>query len=121
MQTINIKSELPRESFQFLKNKRDKYPLHLSKDELFLLQSMIQMMNTNQELSEEEELERIILEELRQTLLKKYVLVQYKANLTLCRSHARTLFLWLSQYEFTHPLEKSLAYGVIDQIYKNLV
>lgn len=67
------------------------------------------------------ELEYILLKETKQLLLKKYGIISNNANIVLSCSQARTLFVWLNEVAFEHPLEKSFSYDIVGRIYKQII
>jgi hypothetical protein len=69
----------------------------------------------------EEDIDLLILEEIRMILKKKNDTCTSKAKIKLCRSQTRTLFLWLNEVEFPHPLFTLLARDLVDQMYRQII
>ncbi len=99
---------------------KERITLRFNKPELASLVNMID--ECGQLVSDEDsELERIILKEIRQQLVKKYNTITFKSNFPLSCSQARTLFFWLNGNTFAHPLEDSFSRKVVDEIYKQVI
>lgn len=110
-----------KEPIRFSSSKTDYFIVGLKKENALVLSAMLNQCLESTEISDDTELELLIIDEIRYLLEKKYYTCKHNARLELSRSYARTLFLWLNQYSFGHPLQTNLACNVVDQIYKQLV
>lgn len=98
---------------------RTQYLITMTRDEVLYLETMISGMI--QAAMEDLELELLVLIELRLQLTKKYFTCAANTSMKLPPSQARTLFVWLNEIPFSDPLQKILAYRLVDQIYKQIV
>jgi hypothetical protein len=103
------------------KRSRTQYTIRLTRDEVECLAQMLFYCLMNVTSSDDNELELLILEELRCILAKKYHTCANKTSMKLTRSQARTLFMWLNESAFFHSHQHILASELVDQIYKQIV
>jgi hypothetical protein len=85
----------------------------------FLTEMLLDCVSDPIYLVEDSELELLILAEVM-AFLKNKVHGKFKASIKLSRSQARTVFMWLNERSFDHPLHQSLGYKIVAQIDKQI-
>lgn len=118
--TIRIKSPVTPVLNAFKSFSKEKLTFRMSREQIGSLANMIDEMLTVVS-DDDSELEIIILKEVKILLVAKYKVTMYTASVSFSCSQSRTLFLWLNDFDFSHPLENSFACWVIDQIYKRVI
>jgi hypothetical protein len=123
---IYIKStEMDNARLLFRTSKLRDFSVRLSVDEIFNLQQMLMIC-----IKHTEELEFFILLEIRQRLAEKYDTIQKRgfvnkhkqgATFRWTTSETYTMFVWMNEYSFEHPLHSNLSYNIVNQIYKQLL
>ena len=120
MSVLHIKSDLTPVIEAFKSYTKPRISIRMEKQQISNLISIVEeFFHTPSQ--DDLELEIIILKEIRQLLLKKYHIISNRANVDFNCSQARTLFLWLNNSHFEHPLKESLSCWVIDQIYRQII
>jgi hypothetical protein len=119
MSKLHIKSDLSHAVVAFASHSKP-ISLRLDKEEIAMLTGMIGLFLI--QLSKmDSELEAIVLKEIQQLLMKKYMIISNRANIPLTCSQARTIFIWLNDYTFEHPLQQSFSYKLVGDIYKQVI
>lgn len=103
------------------KTAREKYLLKLTKDDVIELNKMLYLCLDRHASNQDHELEMLILEEIRNVLDKKIYTCSMRTTMKIPRSQARTLFMWMNEITFSHPLHNSLAGRIVDQIYRQMI
>lgn len=117
---INIKSSLSPAKEAFKNFTGEQIVIRMDKDQIA---TFILMVTECEGLISEDdsELEIIVLKEIKQMLFKKYHIISNRANVSFSCSQARTIFYWLNDNYFTHPLQESFSCWVVDQIYRQII
>jgi len=121
MNTISILPNIDLSNPRFTTIARDCYSIKVKKSDLCDIGIMLFICLSTQPIDDEHELELLVLEEIRKNLEKKYLTCSGNTTVKLTRSQARTLFLWLNDVDFEHPLHNILAGKIVEQIYKQMV
>lgn len=124
---IHIKpNDLDNARTLFRGSKLRDFAVRMSVDEMFNFQQMLMICIA----SNTEELEVFILQEVRQGLTEKYDAIQRRgfvnkhkqgATFRWKKSDTYTVFFWMNEFQFEHPLHCNLAYNIVNQIYKQLL
>ena len=119
MGKLHIKSDLSHAIEAF--NTHDRViPIRLDKEQISMLMAMIGQFQI--QLSKGDlELEAIIFREVQRILWKKYNIISTRANIDFTPSQARTLFIWMNDFTFDHPLQQSFSCKLISEIYKQVI
>ncbi len=101
-------------------NQMEWYKVKLKVKEVQNLAAMLfECVNDPVNLHNDDELELLVLVDILR-LMEKKVHSKFTASLTLSRSQARTLFLWLNECHFEEPYQEFLAAAVVAQIDKQI-
>jgi len=120
-QTLRIKTSIADAQAAFNNCPEATFTIRLDKKKTARLHDIVVAIVTSSCYLEQEQLESIILKEIAQLLRIKYHKINVKASVVLSCSQARTLLLWLNDYNFEHPLDTNLACELVDSIYKQLI
>ena len=128
MSKIHIHTEKPSADIYFISGP-ESYLIRFSIDELWNITDMITIC-TQAALEDTALLEGFVLREIHdlffakyESLIKRGTLGKQKpgANFRIRRSSAYTLFTWMNEYPFEHPLHNSLSAKVVDVLYKQAI
>lgn len=121
MQTIIISPCIDFNNARFTAIDRDSYSIKVKKSDLCDIQIMLNICLSTQPVDDEHELELLVLEEIRKYLDKKFLTCSDNTTIKLSRSQTRTLFLWLNNIDFEHPVLNILARKIVEQISKQMI
>lgn len=104
-----------------IKAAKDLYKIKMNKEQLKHLADMLFQCIEYAALSEGNELDILLIEELRKELEGKYYAVEHKASMKLKPSQAHVLFFWLNEGQFENATYHMFACNLVDQLYKQIV